>query len=231
MSAPSAPQPHHDPRPDTRPDPRSTPSASGGSLPGGGLASPERAYGNAVQSLANAAWQILATAGLVAIVVGIIVLVWPHATLAVIGVLFGIYLLISGLFQLAGAFGSHVPGSMRAVGFVSGALSVLLGLICFRGAAESTLLLALWIGFGWLLQGVMLTAMALAHDELPARGWQIFLGVITALAGIVLIVSPFGSLTVLAVVSGIWLVVIGAVGVVHAVQLRSLNRPHASRQA
>ncbi len=216
MSVPSASQPYPDPRPDSAPGPR------------GGLPSANRRYG-ATEALANAAWQILATAGLISIVVGIVVLVWPHATLAVIGVLFGIYLLISGLFQLAGAFGSHVPGTMRAVGFVSGALCVLLGLICFRGAAESTLLLALWIGFGWLLQGVMLAAVALSNEDVPARGWQIFLGVITALAGIVLIVSPFGSLTVLAVVAGIWLIVLGLVGVVHAVQLRSLARPHGQQ--
>jgi uncharacterized membrane protein HdeD (DUF308 family) len=203
MSVPSASQPQRDTRSDTR---------DGG-------------YNSAAAALANAAWQFLALAGVAAIVLGVLVLVWPHETLAVVGVLFGIYLLINGILQFAGAFGSHVPGAMRAVGFVSGALSVLLGLICFRGAAESTLLLGLWIGFGWLLQGVMLTAVALSTDGLPARGLQLFVGVITVLAGIVLIVSPFGSLTVLTVVSGIWLLVLGIVGVVHALQLRALSRP------
>jgi uncharacterized membrane protein HdeD (DUF308 family) len=212
MSAPYASQPHRD----TRIDPRSRT----------GLPQADRGYSSAVTALASAAWQFLATAGLASIVLGVLVLVWPHATLAVIGVLFGIYLLVSGIFQLAGAFGSHVPGPMRAVGFVSGALSLLLGLICFRGAAESILLLGLWIGFGWLLQGVMLTAVALSTEGLPARGWQLFLGVITALAGVVLIVSPFHSLTVLAVVSGIWLLVLGVMGVAHALQLRTLSRPY-----
>ena len=205
MSVPSASQPHRDTRSDTRAE--------------------EGGYGSAAAALASAAWQFLALAGLAAIVLGIVVLVWPHVTLAVVGILFGIYLLISGVLQLATAFGHHVPASMRAVGFISGALSILLGLICFRGAAESTLLLGLWIGFGWLIQGVMLTAVALSTEGLPARGWQLFVGVITALAGIVLIVSPFGSLTVLTVVSGIWLLVLGIAGVVHALQLRALSRP------
>jgi uncharacterized membrane protein HdeD (DUF308 family) len=181
--------------------------------------------GLTVEALANAAWQVLATAGAASIVLGLLVLIWPHATLAVVGVLFGIYLLVSGVFQIAGAFGDHVPGAMRAVWFVSGAVCLMLGLICFRGAAESILLLGLWIGFGWLLQGVMLTAVALSTEGLPARGWQLFLGVITAIAGIVLIVSPFHSLTVLTVVSGIWLLVLGVTGIVHAFQLRSLARP------
>ena len=182
--------------------------------------------GLTVEALANAAWQVLATAGAASVVLGVLVLVWPHATLTVVGILFGIYLLVSGVFQIAGAFGSHVPGAMRAVWFVSGAVCVMLGLICFRGATESILLLGLWIGFGWLLQGVMLTAVALSTEGLPARGWQLFLGVITAIAGIVLIVSPFNSLTVLTVVSGIWLLVLGVTGLVHAFQLRSLAKPH-----
>ncbi|MFC1430105.1 HdeD family acid-resistance protein [Streptacidiphilus sp. N1-3] len=180
--------------------------------------------GPGLGALADAAWQVLVAAGVVSVLLGIVVLVWPHATLAVIGILFGIFLVINGIFQLAGAFGSHVPGSMRALHFVSGALSLLLGLICFRGAAESILLLALWIGFGWLLQGVMLTAVALSTEGLPARGWQLFLGVVTALAGIVLIVSPFSSLTVLAVVAGIMLVVLGLTEIVHAFQLRNLAK-------
>ncbi|WP_435127656.1 HdeD family acid-resistance protein [Actinacidiphila sp. bgisy144] len=185
----------------------------GGVLPGGG----------ALAALARAAWQVLLFAGIAAIVLGVIVLAWPGETLLVVGVLFGIYLVASGVLQLAGAFGPHVPGAMRALHFVTGALCVLLGLICFRGAAESLLLLALWIGFGWLLRGIMMLSVAISTEGLPARGWQIFFGAITLIAGIVLIVSPFGSLAALTVVSGIWLLVLGISEVVHALSLRSVS--------
>lgn len=175
-------------------------------------------------TLAAAGWQILLAAGVAAVALGIFVLVWPKASLHVVGVLFGIYLLVSGVLQLAGAFGSQVPGHLRALGFVSGALCVLLGLVCFKGVAESILLLALWIGFGWLLRGAMLAMVALSTEGLPARGWQLFLGVATFLGGIVLIVSPFGSIAALTVVAGIWLIVLGATEVVNAVRLRSETR-------
>lgn len=178
-------------------------------------------YGGLTGALAGAAWQVMLVAGVAAIALGVFVLAWPAASLLVVGVLFGIYLLISGLFQLAGAFAAHVPGHLRALSFVSGALCVLLGLICFRGAAESLLLLALWIGFGWLLRGVMLTAAALSTPAMPARGWQIFVGVLTFLAGVVLIVSPFGSIAVLTTVAGILLLVLGVTEIVHAIQLRT----------
>ncbi|WP_328466197.1 HdeD family acid-resistance protein [Streptomyces sp. NBC_00448] len=190
--------------------------------------------GGALGALARSAWQVLLTAGIAAIVLGVIVLAWPHSTLLVVGILFGVYLVASGILQLAGAFGPHVPGGMRALSFVTGALSVLLGLICFRGAAESLLLLALWIGFGWLLRGIMMIAVAVSTEDLPARGWQVFFGAITLVAGIVLIVSPFGSLTALTIVSGVWLIVLGVAEVVHAISLRSLTthpRPPAPTPA
>ena len=174
--------------------------------------------------LANAAWQLIATAGVAAVVLGVLVLVWPGETLVLVGTLFGIYLLISGAFQIAGAFGTHVPGHLRALGLLSGALSVLLGLICFRGPMESILLLAIWIGFGWLLRGIMQIFVAMSADAMPARGWQIAFGVIGVIAGIVLISSPITSLATLTLLAGIWLVVLGVIEVIHAFQLRTRLR-------
>ncbi|MEU1799921.1 HdeD family acid-resistance protein [Streptomyces sp. NPDC019937] len=194
-------------------------------------AGPDRPFTGLLGTLSDAAWQMLLIAGLVAIVLGLLVLVWPAATLAVVGALFGVYLLISGIFQLVAAFGAHIPGSMRVLSFVSGAVSVFLGLICFRGPAQSILLLALWIGFAWLLRGVMHTVMAVQDTGIPARGWQIFLGVITALAGIVLIVSPFGSIAALTLVTGVWLLVLGIIEVIHGIQLRAGLGGHAPRKA
>jgi len=63
--------------------------------------------------------------------------------------------------------------------------------------------------------------VALSTEALPARGWQALFGVVTFIAGIVLIVSPFGSLVALAVVAGVWLIVIGVMEIVHAVWPRT----------
>ncbi|MBL1094732.1 MULTISPECIES: HdeD family acid-resistance protein [Streptomyces] len=171
-------------------------------------------------ALANVGWQIALTAGVAAIALGVVILAWPKGTLQVIGVLFGIYLLLVGAFQLAAAFGTHVPTHLRALHFLAGAVSVLLGLICFRGTLQSILLLALWIGFGWLLRGVMVTATAASAPAMPARGWMVFSGIIGMLAGIVMIVAPFASIAALTLVTGIMAVVLGVIEVVHAIRMR-----------
>ncbi|MFF4223383.1 HdeD family acid-resistance protein [Streptomyces sp. L500] len=178
--------------------------------------------GEDLSRLAHAGWQTLLGAGIASVALGAIVLAWPEASLLVVGVLFGLYLLVIGAFQLAGAFSVYVPGALRVLGFVSGALCVLLGLLCFREPARSILLLALWIGFGWLLRGVMLAGVALSTKGMPARGWQVFVGFLNVLAGIVMIDLPFRSIEVLTVVTGVFLVVMGVFEVFHAVRLRGL---------
>src|SRR6516165_7141744 len=81
--------------------------------------------------------------------------------------------------------------------------------------------LAAWIGLGFLFQGVAVTVLAINHKELPERGWYIFAGVLSVLAGIVVIALPISSIVVLAIVVGAWLVVIGITQIVWALKART----------
>ncbi|MEU8527382.1 MULTISPECIES: HdeD family acid-resistance protein [Streptomyces] len=171
--------------------------------------------------LARSAWQFMLFAGIATLIIGVLVLAWPDETLVAIGVLFGLYLLFSGVMQLIAAFGTHTTTALRVMAFISGALSILLGLFCFRGATQSIFLLALWIGIGWLFRGIMETVAAISDPAMPARGWHIFLGVVTFLAGVVLIASPLESLSVLTVLGGCWALVVGVVEIVTALMIRS----------
>ncbi|MCG6495892.1 HdeD family acid-resistance protein [Kitasatospora sp. A2-31] len=170
--------------------------------------------------LAKAAWQVLLIAGLASLALGIVVLAWPKQTLLVVGVLFGVYLLIIGIVQLVAAFGTHATTALRVLAFISGAICVLLGLLCFRSAAQSVLLLAIWIGIGWLFRGITQLAAAISDETMPARGWQIFAGVANTLAGVLLMLWPAGSITALTVLAGCWLLVLGLIEIVTAFRIR-----------
>jgi len=174
-----------------------------------------------LHALSKAAWQVVLLTGVASLILGVLVLVWPGASLFAAGILFGVYLLISGIFQLVAAFGTHKATSLRVLAFISGALSIVLGLFCFRGPMQSILLLALWIGIGWLIRGITQTLAAASDRNMPARGWQIFLGIVTFIAGVVLIDSPFRSVAVLTLVGGIWLVAVGVVEIITGIRMRS----------
>ncbi|NEW37386.1 HdeD family acid-resistance protein [Nocardia cyriacigeorgica] len=173
-----------------------------------------------VQALARAAWQSILVTGLLSVILGILILVWPGKTLLVAGIIFGIYLVVSGLLQLLAAFAAPASTGMRVLYFITGVLSIVIGVFCFRDELTSILLLGLWIGIGWLFRGIAVAMAALSEPDLPGRGWQGFFGVITAIAGVVLIVWPVESITTLAVVAGIWLIVLGIIEMVTAFGVR-----------
>ena len=152
--------------------------------------------------------------GIVALVLGVLVLLWPAVSILAASVLLGIYLVASGIAQVIFAFGLDVSGGYRVLLFITGALSLILGVLVFRqlgqgNAGLAVLLLALWIGIGFIFQGVAATALAISYRDLPGRGWHIFFGVTSVIAGLIVLVWPFGSIVVLALVTGIMLVILG----------------------
>jgi len=177
-----------------------------------------------LERLARRGWWFFLILGIAALVIGVVVLVWPSQTVRVVGILFGIYLLVSGVMEIMLAFVPGLRGGARFLSALTGVLSIMLGLISFRGAAESILLLALWIGFSWLIIGISRVVAAASTPYLPFRGWQILGGILLAIGGIIIVVAPFESIFALAVFSGIWLIVIGVWQIIEAF----ITRKHAS---
>lgn len=165
-------------------------------------------------------WRTTLASGVLAVVLGILVLVWPGKTLLVAAVFFGAYLLITGIAQVALAFSLRAPTGSKVLLFISGLAAVVLGVLCFLSLQDSILLLAIWIGVGFIFRGVATTASAISDKTLPGRAFEIFLGVITLIAGIVMLVVPFESLAILTQVVGIWLIVIGLFEIVMAFIIR-----------
>jgi uncharacterized membrane protein HdeD (DUF308 family) len=173
-----------------------------------------------LHQLARSAWQLLLLIGIVSVAIGAIVLYYPGKSLVVAGVLFGIYLVVSGVGYMFAAFGTHAGAAMRVLAFLTGAVSLVLGFFCFRDKFEAVWLLALWIGIGWVFRGMTLLATALSFDHIPGRGWQALSGVIIVIGGGVLIISPIDSIEILTLVAGCWLIAIGIMDVISALQVR-----------
>jgi uncharacterized membrane protein HdeD (DUF308 family) len=168
-------------------------------------------------------WKSTLALGALALIVGAAVLVWPVQSIVVAAALFGVYLLASGIVQVVAAFTVHTPVASRVLLFISGALSIVLGVLAFRDFNDGSAvwLMTLWIGIGFIFQGVSASALAISLPEMPNRGWYIFVGVLTAIAGVVVLMWPITSIVALAFISGAWLVVIGAVEIVWAFSARS----------
>jgi uncharacterized membrane protein HdeD (DUF308 family) len=168
-------------------------------------------------------WKFATTWGLLSAVLGGLILAWPGTSLLVASTLFGVYLLLSGFASVAMAFTLPESAGMRVMLFISGVLSVILAVLCFRnfGNPYPILLLSIWIGVRFVVQGFSIVAVAVSYTALPARGWYGVLGVLSVIAGVVVLVWPWDSILVLTLYTGISLVVMGIVEIVWGLQMRN----------
>jgi uncharacterized membrane protein HdeD (DUF308 family) len=190
------------------------PGGPGGSHAGVGVGDrtvEERVVGT-FEPLGSRAWLAVLTAAVATLAVGVILLVWPKATLAIVAILLGAGLVISGLFRLVEGFTARdTSGGMRAAYVVIGLLAILVGLYCLRHHDVTIFLLALLVGAFWIVHGVADVAVAATSGPVPGRGFRLAAGLFGIAAGCIVLFWPAVSLIVLLTVLGIWLIFYGLV--------------------
>jgi uncharacterized membrane protein HdeD (DUF308 family) len=156
-------------------------------------------------------WQATLMLGLVTIVLGVIVTAHPNGSLRVLAVLIGIAAIISGLFQLIRAVDRAAQHRLWLG--VCGLVFIALGVVLIRHLNLTLALIGLLVGVSWIVQGIAGLMSAFCGPQEGAVWWTVF-GSISLIAGIVVTASPLSSVTVLAVLVGIWLLVIGLLEIV-----------------
>lgn len=167
------------------------------------------------------AWWVVLLLGIISLIVGIIVLIRPFTAVNVAGIIFGIWLLVSGVIQLAQAFDKQLETISRVLNAITGVIGIILGIICLDSAEDRIALLTLFIGIWWIMRGIVQIAVG-AGDQ--GGGMVIFLGILGIIAGGVVLIWPIASLTVLTLVVGIWLVVLGVFEIIASFRVRSLKK-------
>jgi uncharacterized membrane protein HdeD (DUF308 family) len=100
-------------------------------------------------------------------------------------------------------------------------LSIIIGLWAVRHVLLTLLALIVFLGIYWVISGVIDIFTSLAHREMPSRGWTAFTGVLSVIAGLIVLAYPGLSLYGLAVVLGVWLIIFGVMEMASAFRLRS----------
>jgi uncharacterized membrane protein HdeD (DUF308 family) len=168
-------------------------------------------------------WGWVLAYGILTLLAGVAVLAWPSETLLVIAVLFGVQLIISGIFRFVGALASDdLTGGTRVMLALLGVLSIIIGLWAVRHAVLTLVALIVFLGIFWVINGLIEIFAALSHRDMPDRGWSVLMGVLSAIAGIIVLAYPGLTLVGLAVILGIWLLVFGILEIIAAFRLRKL---------
>ncbi|MET1015803.1 HdeD family acid-resistance protein [Leifsonia flava] len=156
----------------------------------------------------------LGISAVVALVLGILVLVWPDKTAGLLAILFGLYFLIIGIVRLAkGIFSRGISGGSRVLSILLGLLLVIAGIFALRNLESTVALLGIIIGIAWIIEGVA----ALVESASDGSRWPgIVFGVISIIAGVVVLFLPTATVGVLLIIGGIFLVIAGLVQLVQA---------------
>jgi uncharacterized membrane protein HdeD (DUF308 family) len=165
-----------------------------------------------------ASWQATLVVGTLTLIIGLVVSFHPTSSLNVVAVLLGILMILSGIFHLIRMFDSK---EIHRVWLgIAGLMFIVVGVVLIRHLDLSRAAIGLVIGITWIVQGLTALIGGISGDVREGRAWWIAFGVISVIAGLVVVSAPASSLNVLAVLLGIWFVIMGIFEIIGALMLR-----------
>ena len=169
-------------------------------------------------------WWIVALRGILAILFGIVALVFPGTTMLTLAFVFGAYVFMDGVFAIASAFGH---GGREAVWYVlEGILGIAVGIATLLYPGLTAQALVFLFGLWAVLTGIF---EVVAGFELPiSKDYLLVLaGVASIIFGVLVFVNPgTGALAIVGLI-GIYALVFGGTLLVLGLRLRGLGAQHA----
>ena len=172
----------------------------------------------AEKSAVNGIRTALGIGGVLAVIVGILVLVWPGKTAAVVTAIIAIYAIAAGLVYAGLGIFSKTKGGWARVGhIVLGILFIIAGIVALLNLGQATAWLALFlgilVGIMWIVEGIV--ALSTLGDA-ASKVWSVIFAILSIIAGIILLFSPIWGAAVLWWLLGIALIVLGIINIVRA---------------
>ena len=174
-------------------------------------------------------WQATLFLGVLTLILGVIVSFHPNGSLNVLAVLLGVLMIFSGIFHLIRVFD---PAENHRVWLgIAGLLFIVIGVVLIRHLHITLAIIGLLIGITWIVQGLAALIGGISGGAREGRAWWIIFGVVSLIAGIVVASAPASSLNVLAVLLGIWFIIMGIFeisgGFILRHELRTAQQAHA----
>jgi len=169
-------------------------------------------------------WWVALVRGVIAILFALMAFASPGITLATLVLLFGAWALVTGVFQVIGAFGGRAHGEEWWLMLIQGALGIAVGVLTFIEPVITEVALVIYIAAWALATGVIeiVTAVRL-RKEIEGEGWMILNGLLSVLFAFVLMAMPAAGALALVWLIATFALVFGVLMVALAFRLRGLR--------
>ena len=172
----------------------------------------KRHYENLVRRASRVVkhWWLMGIVGLLCIIAGISVFIFPIQSYVALSVIFGALVLLVGAAQLIVASTSNNYLAMKGYWIVGGVLDILLGIFLCIYPNVTLMLLPVMMGIWMMYHSFMILAFGGDMENFGLKGSSstVFGGILLLILSIMVLINPFGAgVATVLVLSGVGLIV------------------------
>lgn len=167
-------------------------------------------------------WASIVIAGIIAVIFGVIALVFPGSILLLAVAALGIFVILMSLVGIAKGL-SHEKKTIPGWALILlGIFGIVIGISAFLLPGITILVIIIWIAVWALLTGISEIAQAIQLKGEPGskRAVLALSGILSLILGIFLVLFPGAGAVVLIWVIGIYAVIFGILGIVYGFSLK-----------
>lgn len=170
-------------------------------------------------------WWMIVLRGALAVLFGLLAILWPDITVLALVLLWGAYALVDGVAAVGiGLSNRAAPGELRLIYGLLGVLGVAVGVLTFVWPRITALALLVIIALWALVAGVVQIAHAIRMRKVIDNEWFLGLtGAVCVILGILLIVQPATGALGLVIAIATFAIVWGVSLIMFGLRLRTLR--------
>jgi uncharacterized membrane protein HdeD (DUF308 family) len=177
--------------------------------------------GDAVTTQLEKMWGWYLAGGIISVIFGFFVISWRHATVYAAIYFASGFFIVGGLFEI---FGSFRMARQRWMHLLFGVFWLGAGIVGFVWPHITIFVVAVLIGWSFLVLGIFDIVSSLSHHHLPYWWLYLIRGVVALALGFLCIRHPGGTLTAVMVMVGILAILFGVVEIVGALSARHATK-------
>jgi uncharacterized membrane protein HdeD (DUF308 family) len=170
-------------------------------------------------------WWAIAIRGAIAILLGLVAIFLPGATMLSLVLLFGAYAFVDGVFGIVSAVRAARQRERWGLLVLEGIVDIATAAVAFFWPGITVVAFVLLVAIWAIVTGALMLAAAFRLEIEDGRWWMVFGGIVSILYGALLIVAPMIGALVLTWWLGAYALIFGICLLVLAFRLRGrLNR-------
>jgi uncharacterized membrane protein HdeD (DUF308 family) len=166
-------------------------------------------------------WWLILLQGVALLIIGVLLFTETEITLFLLVMFLGVYWLIGGIFDLVSLFTDQADWGWR---LFAGIIGILAGLVIVRHPLWATIMVPSTLVWVLAAFGIAIGVVTLIRAVTGAGWGAAILGAISLLFGVILLLNPLFSATVLLYAAATGAIVGGVASIMWALWLRSLRR-------